>query len=86
MFIATATNNPRLEKVIVQSQNLSALSNDALQIMDHLQGKKKLTEADLKAWQKILDKAAAPQASTTLAVYPGFQTLFAACEKVISEK
>ncbi len=74
-FEEVAAGNVRLEKVILTSQELSMMSNFALQAVDAIVGKTKLNVADKEAMRNALSKVPENREGTILAVAPALRKL-----------
>ena len=74
-FEKAAIGNPRLEKVLLTSQELSMMANFALQAIDSLAGKNKLNDADKQAMLKAINGISESRAGTILAVSPALRKL-----------
>jgi hexosaminidase len=74
-FEKIAIGNARLEKVLLTSQELSMMSNFALQAVDSLTGKTKLNGADKQAMLKAISGVEESRAGTILAVSPSLRKL-----------
>jgi hexosaminidase len=72
-FLAIANGNPRLEKVILTSEELSTMAHFALLSMDALQGRQKLSSADKEAMTKKMTSPS--RAGVLLAVAPSLTKL-----------
>lgn len=74
-FQAVAQDNPRLEKVILTSEELSRMSHFALQSLDAISGKQQLTSADQAAMKKAFASVADKRAGVYIAVKPALEKL-----------
>ncbi|MBL7856150.1 MAG: family 20 glycosylhydrolase [Cyclobacteriaceae bacterium] len=74
-FEQVAKGNARLEKVLLTSQELSMVTNFALQAIEAIAGKRTLRFADREAMLRALHGAGTNRAGTTLAVYPAMKKL-----------
>lgn len=74
-FQQTAAGNPRLQKVMQTSEELSASANFALLAMDALTGKQALTLPDKEAMLKVINAAPPSRAGTLIAVMPAIKKL-----------
>lgn len=72
-FLLVARGNPRLEKVILTSEELSTLAHFALLSLDALQGRQKLSPADKEAMLKKTTSTS--RAGVLLAVAPALAKL-----------
>ncbi len=74
-FEKVAMGNPRLEKILLTSQELSMMANFALQAVDSFTGKTKLNDADKNAMLKAINGVEESRAGTILAVSPSLRKL-----------
>lgn len=74
-FLTVSQGNTRLEKVVLTSEELSMMSNFALQAVNAITGKTKLSKADKLAISKAISSPAKSRAGVYIAVRPALQKL-----------